>query len=195
MMRAFTLAALAAGILGAAPITASAATIFEDFSVGFGFATGVSGLGEIPQFDPNFGTLQGVSISVVGSMVIIPRFTPGTAAVLELFAGGRNIFGNPNAEQGVGGSDSFQPETVSVSLHFEDSGPQYLGTGFAGLLTFAISETGADVGLGSQDLRGRATYDFTPAVPIVPEPSTWAMMLLGFAGLGFAGYRRALRTA
>jgi len=25
----------------------------------------------------------------------------------------------------------------------------------------------------------------------VPEPSTWAMMLLGFAGLGYAGYRRA----
>jgi unsaturated chondroitin disaccharide hydrolase len=27
--------------------------------------------------------------------------------------------------------------------------------------------------------------------PAIPEPSTWAMMLLGFAGLGFAGYRRA----
>jgi unsaturated chondroitin disaccharide hydrolase len=26
--------------------------------------------------------------------------------------------------------------------------------------------------------------------PAVPEPSTWAMMLLGFAGLGFAGYHR-----
>ena len=25
----------------------------------------------------------------------------------------------------------------------------------------------------------------------VPETSTWAMMLLGFAGLGYAGYRRA----
>jgi hypothetical protein len=25
----------------------------------------------------------------------------------------------------------------------------------------------------------------------VPEPSTWAMMLVGFAGLGYAGYRRA----
>ena len=23
-----------------------------------------------------------------------------------------------------------------------------------------------------------------------PEPSTWAMMALGFAGLGFAGYRK-----
>jgi hypothetical protein len=27
----------------------------------------------------------------------------------------------------------------------------------------------------------------------VPEPSTWVMMLVGFAGLGFAGYRRATR--
>jgi PEP-CTERM motif len=25
----------------------------------------------------------------------------------------------------------------------------------------------------------------------VPEPSTWALMLIGFAGVGFAGYRRA----
>jgi hypothetical protein len=24
-----------------------------------------------------------------------------------------------------------------------------------------------------------------------PEPSTWALMMLGFAGLGFAGYRHA----
>ena len=29
----------------------------------------------------------------------------------------------------------------------------------------------------------------------VPEPSTWAMMLLGFAGLGFAGYRTSRKTA
>jgi hypothetical protein len=29
----------------------------------------------------------------------------------------------------------------------------------------------------------------------VPEPSTWAMILLGFAGLGFVGYRRAAKAA
>jgi PEP-CTERM motif len=29
----------------------------------------------------------------------------------------------------------------------------------------------------------------------VPEPSTWAMMLLGFAGLGFASYRRVKAKA
>jgi hypothetical protein len=27
----------------------------------------------------------------------------------------------------------------------------------------------------------------------VPEPSTWALLLFGFAGLGFAGYRSAGR--
>jgi hypothetical protein len=30
---------------------------------------------------------------------------------------------------------------------------------------------------------------------IVPEPSTWAMMLIGFAGLGFAGYRQRQKQA
>jgi PEP-CTERM motif len=32
-------------------------------------------------------------------------------------------------------------------------------------------------------------------VTAVPEPSTWAMMLLGFAGLGYVGYRRAKRNS
>jgi hypothetical protein len=29
----------------------------------------------------------------------------------------------------------------------------------------------------------------------VPQPSTWAMMILGFAGLAFAGYRRSKKSA
>jgi PEP-CTERM motif len=37
--------------------------------------------------------------------------------------------------------------------------------------------------------------NFTFASSAIPEPSTWAMMVLGFAGLGYAGFRRALRTA
>jgi hypothetical protein len=32
---------------------------------------------------------------------------------------------------------------------------------------------------------------FAPTGSTVPEPSTWAMLLLGFAGLGWAGYRKA----
>jgi PEP-CTERM motif len=41
------------------------------------------------------------------------------------------------------------------------------------------------------------TYDLVdpPPSPAVPEPSTWAMMALGFAGLAFAGYRRSRKPA
>jgi hypothetical protein len=38
---------------------------------------------------------------------------------------------------------------------------------------------------------GQFNASFSLSGSPVPEPSTWAMMLLGFAGLGFAGYRRA----
>jgi len=34
-----------------------------------------------------------------------------------------------------------------------------------------------------------------PCCEPIPEPSTWAMMLLGFAGLAFVGYRRASASA
>jgi hypothetical protein len=40
-------------------------------------------------------------------------------------------------------------------------------------------------GMNSEDLALSVT------ATQVPEPSTWAMMLVGFAGLGFAGYGRA----
>ena len=33
------------------------------------------------------------------------------------------------------------------------------------------------------------------AVPPVPEPATWAMMILGFAGVGFMAYRRKSKLA
>jgi hypothetical protein len=29
----------------------------------------------------------------------------------------------------------------------------------------------------------------------VPEPSTWAMMILGFAGVGYMTYRRRMQAA
>jgi hypothetical protein len=32
-------------------------------------------------------------------------------------------------------------------------------------------------------------FEFT-LEPAIPEPSTWAMMVLGFAGLGYAAFRR-----
>jgi hypothetical protein len=43
---------------------------------------------------------------------------------------------------------------------------------------------------GNTQYYGQVDINFVGA-GAVPEPSTWAMMLLGFAGIGFAGYYRA----
>ncbi|MES2195761.1 MAG: PEPxxWA-CTERM sorting domain-containing protein [Pseudomonadota bacterium] len=37
--------------------------------------------------------------------------------------------------------------------------------------------------------------DFTPTIAAVPEPSSWAMMILGFAGVGFMAHRRRKTAA
>jgi hypothetical protein len=43
---------------------------------------------------------------------------------------------------------------------------------------------------------GFVDFAFKPDVVTgVPEPSTWAMMFLGFGGIGFAGYRTSRKSA
>ncbi len=49
------------------------------------------------------------------------------------------------------------------------------------------------VNIGRAGLTGQTP--FTPVVAGVPEPSTWAMMILGFTGLGFMAYRRKSKSA
>ena len=41
----------------------------------------------------------------------------------------------------------------------------------------------------------RVNDEIFTATPAVPEPSTWAMMVLGFAGVGFMAYRRKSKPA
>jgi hypothetical protein len=67
--------------------------------------------------------------------------------------------------------------------------------------TFSFTTTGgqlsfADLPAGNQNL-GNVLDNVTlsAGAGAVPEPSTWALMLAGFAGLGFAGYRASRRNA
>jgi probable HAF family extracellular repeat protein len=56
---------------------------------------------------------------------------------------------------------------------------------------FANNDRGQIVGWGFNPLGQQEAYLLTPSgVGGVPEPSTWAMMILGFAGIGFMVYRR-----
>jgi hypothetical protein len=52
---------------------------------------------------------------------------------------------------------------------------------------------GQDIVGGTPFPTFNATFSLSGST--VPEPSTWAMMLLGFAGLGYACYRRARRLS
>jgi hypothetical protein len=66
----------------------------------------------------------------------------------------------------------------------------------SGLQFFSLAATGTVVTITSAAANGGGFWDFfvdnvgfdqpTPP-PGIPEASTWAMILLGFAGLGFAG--------
>jgi hypothetical protein len=63
-----------------------------------------------------------------------------------------------------------------------------------GLGTTASAGPGAVAYIGLSDraypLVDHDFQDLTVGVSAVPEPSTWAMMILGFLGVGFMAYRR-----
>jgi plastocyanin len=69
------------------------------------------------------------------------------------------------------------------------SGPQGF---FSGIVTsdYFLTFTIAGNYSYEDDLRHNGVIGTISVASAVPEPSTWAMMILGFAGLGFLGYRR-----
>jgi hypothetical protein len=78
-------------------------------------------------------------------------------------------------------------QTVTGTVNFADIAP--IGGGYQ--LELVLQNT-IPFGGGSVTWLDGGTTGLSYSA--VPEPSTWAMMLLGFAGLGFAGYRGAKRT-
>ena len=62
------------------------------------------------------------------------------------------------------------------------------------MIRTAIAEEGfCRYNFGSGTDADTDTFTVEVGTP-VPEPSTWAMMLAGFAGLGFLGWRGSRRT-
>jgi hypothetical protein len=62
-----------------------------------------------------------------------------------------------------------------------------------------LSAGGSFVAMGdmgaNQNSGDMSTFTNVTPAPAIPEPSTWAMMLIGFAGLGYAGYRASRKSA
>jgi hypothetical protein len=84
--------------------------------------------------------------------------------------------------------------TLDLNLSGVDTpGTDFVGTGTASVFLDYITANPTNTGVlqSNGPLTGSITYTYTlPTETLaVPEPSTWAMMLLGFAGLGYFGYK------
>jgi hypothetical protein len=60
----------------------------------------------------------------------------------------------------------------------------------SGGLTFSPTDIYVNVAGDDPKPGDQLILDVTTRTTVIPKPSTWALMLLGFAGLGFVGYRR-----
>ena len=82
-------------------------------------------------------------------------------------------------------------------------GERFLGPGAGGVWNWSGGGSSDGSGSSSDSLSSGGSVFTTTIAPIpggflafsVPEPSTWAMMLLGFGGLAYAGWRRSRKPA
>jgi hypothetical protein len=98
------------------------------------------------------------------------------------------------------GLDFFTPGASDVTISFGNYTSPSISTGSFGPIQFEgfTSDTPFQVvtlTFSGGDPDGFSVFDVTTAVAAVPEPSTWAMMLLGFCGLGFLAHRRRNQTS
>jgi len=70
-----------------------------------------------------------------------------------------------------------------------------IGTSFSGIAPAAGELNLFYWDQNASDNTQFVTATVTTGVSGVPEPSTWAMMILGFAGIGFMAYRRSRKSS
>ncbi len=128
------------------------------------------------QFDVN-GTEQAFNFSPFGGFTPVAAPTSDLASILS----GPGLLSGVNMDTNP--ADAFPAGPLPSLGTFINPFSQLNGD-------LANDGTAGDITSFTQAL------EFTPAsfTPGAPEPSTWAMMLLGFAGLGFVGYRKTVKA-
>ena len=102
--------------------------------------------------------------------------TEQTASTISFGTGGINVMDIAGTLDTTG---------MTVFTQFATGGPLF---SLSGTPPQPIFKTGTFA------LSGLVSGASSIEISVIPEPSTWAMMLLGFAGLGFAGYRQMQRA-
>jgi hypothetical protein len=179
--------------LSAGPVTLAAQV--NNYAVaGFGKTSGSGSLTNVgTDYVLDFGNVTQGSSSLISSL-----FAANLASGLysDLLSGDFTI-ASGSGDFGLTGFDPFTGLAAG-----QQTGP--LGVTFDTSSLGSFTET---IDLNGMGYYNGATYSPYAADAVltiegtvtgtgaVPEPSTWAMMLFGFAGLGFLGYRRTARAA
>jgi hypothetical protein len=157
--------------------------------------TGDSGLDSFGQFDSTTGLLsKGVSGSYFSSFLSSTELTDDIVAAV-----GESFETYSTVSLGLVGP---APSDCSVSLpsaitgSFSRSAAESFSFGSVSITGTHAGTCSFDIGLFADGVQ-LATESDTVVVTgsAVPEPSTWATMLLGFAALGYMGYRKRASVA
>jgi hypothetical protein len=141
-----------------------------------------------------------------GGEVLLQSFTTSGGALTLTF----NWFDNSHTAQS-GTALNGSSQAARVDILFNGASAFDVGAGVAENLMLNTTSSSwqsatyniTDLAAGTYELRfgsGQNSYyqefgvDNVSLTEAVPEPSTWAMMILGFAGVGFMGYRRSRKS-
>ena len=137
------------------------------------------------------GAISGSTISVGDTQIVITNDLPSApfcsdgvsagSACTDPFTGFEFVFSSAVDIKGV----SVDPASAA-DFRPNDTAP-HNGLQLLSPTQIVVDVTGDLPAVGDQLI---LDLTFPSVGPAVPEPSTWALMALGFAGLGFAGWRR-----
>jgi hypothetical protein len=171
------ISALLGAILLTTPTTASAAVVLFDVS---GHGTRADN-GSIQSFSGtiDIDTAAGTVTAIDVQFPTDPTFNVVSASS----AGGVSGWALSSDLTGNFGLAPTVTAAYDLTLFFTTTNPSSL-VGFTGGTITGAGVNGTGLSLSNySSLTGTITA-------AVPEPSTWAMMILGFAGVGFMAYRR-----
>ena len=112
---------------------------------------------------------------------------------------GTIVFGNFQATtSGLNGLTTYTDAT-SLAKFLDTSFSGYISVDdpFSSTIQVNGSPTslfGSAITIASKSVTGTVNYTYTTGRSAVPEPATWAMMLVGFGGIGYAVRRRSRAT-
>jgi hypothetical protein len=162
-----------------------------------------------PQNQTQAGDLFGTFFGTGSGTVVAGSFASPDGAYANLaafLAANMSVAGNSNVTFfAITGSSNFGTGTNNVSLTHDDGASFYLTSSVGAApvnpaVYFSPNETTAITGVFTVNGQQNFLLDYVAGngspsvlelqVAAVPEASTWAMMILGFMGVGFLAYRR-----